>query len=266
MKAKLLILLLIVVALGAGVAATCEPAKPPAPEPPVVNAPTAPGSIALVGSKWVGGNLVFTDKSGNTIFTIDGTNRRLQVDSSAALTGPLGTVTSGVWNATSIGWGYFTKDAANSQIQRPTIGAGNMSGTWTAAGTVTLPAVTLGGDVTGNSKNITGLGDINGLTITADIGTVTSGTWQGASVGFAYMQLSRGRTSIPSGSTAASVTHNLSTTPTQVILSWIDTTAIDPMTASQVYIYASVLDSTTFTVNVGAALNNRPSIAWLAIP
>lgn len=40
-----------------------------------------------VSSKWVSGNLVFYDKNGNAIFTIDGTNRALAVATGAALQG-----------------------------------------------------------------------------------------------------------------------------------------------------------------------------------
>src|SRR5205823_4237084 len=36
--------------------------------------------------------------------------------------------------------------------------------------------------VSGNGQNITGLGTINGLAITADTGTITSGVWNGTTI------------------------------------------------------------------------------------
>ena len=74
--------------------------------------------------------------------------------------GNVGTVTSGTWNATSIGWNYLVKNAANAQIQAPTLGAVQMSGTWTGTGTVGLPAFTMQGAITGNSQTIRNVADV----------------------------------------------------------------------------------------------------------
>lgn len=46
-----------------------------------------------------------------------------------------------------------------------TLNAITMSGTWLVSGAVTLPAFTLGGAITGNSQNITGLGTIAGVSL-----------------------------------------------------------------------------------------------------
>lgn len=43
-------------------------------------------AVTNVSSKWVDGNLVFYDKSGNEIVTYDGTNRALTVHASAEFT------------------------------------------------------------------------------------------------------------------------------------------------------------------------------------
>ncbi|MDO8269396.1 MAG: MerR family transcriptional regulator, partial [Candidatus Levybacteria bacterium] len=55
-----------------------------------------------------------------------------------------------------------------------------------SSGVLQFGAATLTGAITGNSQNITGLGTINGLAITADTGTVTSGTWNATAIGSQY--------------------------------------------------------------------------------
>ena len=97
-------------------------------------------------------------------------------------------------------------------------------------------------------------------------GVVTSGTWNGLSVAFTYKQLSRGEIDIPDGITAASVTHNLGTTPTQVTLTWKGLTVPASVQASSAYLQWSLPTATGFTVNISHALSNRPTISWLAIP
>lgn len=50
-----------------------------------VCAPVAQAQVANVSSRYVAGNLVFYDVSGNEIFTIDGTNRKMTFPSGSAL-------------------------------------------------------------------------------------------------------------------------------------------------------------------------------------
>ena len=52
--------------------------------------------------------------------------------------------------------------------------------------TMTLGALTLGGAITGGSQNMTGMGTINGLAITANTGAITTGTWTATVITPAY--------------------------------------------------------------------------------
>lgn len=49
---------------------------------------------------------------------------------------------------------------ATQELTNKTLNAAVAKGTWTASGTWTLPAFTLGGEITGNSQNISGLGAV----------------------------------------------------------------------------------------------------------
>ena len=52
--------------------------------------------------------------------------------------------------------------------------------------TDTLGAFTMAGTIAGGGNNITGLGTINGLAITANTGAITTGTWNGSVIAGQY--------------------------------------------------------------------------------
>lgn len=78
---------------------------------------------------------------------------------------------------------YITaRNAANSAD----ISLAKVDGSNLVAFGANLAALTLGGSITGNSQTITGLGTINGLAITANTGTITTGVWNGTVIGTTY--------------------------------------------------------------------------------
>ncbi|MDD4984186.1 MAG: hypothetical protein PHQ43_00155 [Dehalococcoidales bacterium] len=78
----------------------------------------------------------------------------------------------------------FTTAATDvCELDACTLDSSIAKGTWTASGTWTIPAVTLGGAITGASQNITGVGTfgagaatVTGLTITSEM-IQTAGAW-----------------------------------------------------------------------------------------
>src|SRR3990167_2754260 len=142
-KLKIILTAILFLSILSGtVAATCQPAPIP---PPVATPglPQAPGAIALVGSKWVSGNLVFTDSSGNTIFTIDATNRALVVASAAALNFTTGsTAYTSLGNFSSVQLAVRITDetgtgpivyATSPTLVTPTLGIVQSGSTWNGA-------------------------------------------------------------------------------------------------------------------------------------
>lgn len=291
-KLKIILTAILFLSILSGtVAATCQPAPSPPPVPVATpGLPQAPGAIALVGSKWVSGNLVFTDSSGNTIFTIDATNRALVVASAAALNFTTGsTAYTSLGNFSSVQLAVRITDetgtgpivyATSPTLVTPTLGTVQSASTWNGAsitydylGNMTSAQFAVrASDETGTGLIVFGTSPslttptIATPTITGTLsgGTISS-TWAGADIDFSRLQITTGRSSIPIGDTAASITHSLGSTPTQILLSWseIQPTAV---AASQALLWSSVLDSTSFTVNITGALSNRPSITWLALP
>ena len=65
-----------------------------------------------------------------------------------------------------------------------TLTSPTINGTIATTG-LTLPALTLSGSVTGGGQSMTGMGTINGLAITANTGTITTGTWNGTTIAVA---------------------------------------------------------------------------------
>ncbi len=171
--------------------------------------------------------------------------------------GNVGTVVSGTWNATSITWFY---NAARNSYQQGLLisdetGTGSM--VWSnsptlATATLTAPTITTPAITT---PTITG---------STSMYAITSGTWNGSSVAFTYLQLSRGSIDFPIGNVTASVTHTLGTTPTQIFLTWNG--AAPSWTVATGTIWWSLPTASGFTVNLTMALANRPSIAWMAMP
>jgi len=111
----------------------------------------------------------------------------------------------GALNAGSITSGFGTIDTGSDSISGGDItasgttgftgsgsGAGltfNNSGNHiisASSGLLELGGFTLTGAIAGGNQNITGLGTINGLAITANTGTITSGTWNGTAIGTQY--------------------------------------------------------------------------------
>ncbi len=84
---------------------------------------------------------------------------------------------------TASGTTGFISSGAGADLTFDASGTHTISAT---SGTLELGALTLTGAISGNGQNITGLGTINGLAITANTGTITSGTWNGAVIGAAY--------------------------------------------------------------------------------
>ena len=79
------------------------------------------------------------------------------------------------------------------------------------------------------------------------------------------MTFKAGTTSIGVGSTAASVTHNMSAAPSQVLVSWASASPA-AVSSSAPLVWSSLITATGFTINVTNAMSNRPTITWLAIP
>jgi len=65
--------------------------------------------LALVRTEWINGNLVFYDKNGDEIFTIDGVNRKVSFNSAAGLDAPVAIeatdIATGAVTATKLGAG-----------------------------------------------------------------------------------------------------------------------------------------------------------------
>jgi hypothetical protein len=111
-----------------------------------------------VSSKWVSGNLVFYDASGDAIFTIDGANRRLSLPSGAGLTGaPVRKSARSVWFNIDNGSGTTIDDV----LLKPTSAI-----TITAARILYVDATT-GTVAAGNAKIGTTLGGAEIVAATA---------------------------------------------------------------------------------------------------
>ncbi|MEK7121770.1 MAG: hypothetical protein AAB857_03630, partial [Patescibacteria group bacterium] len=123
---------------------------------------TTPGTLTLHGATTL-----------DNTFTVSGTN-------STSLGGTLGVT----------GLASFSNASASSGFESTYLKTNTISN---STGTLTINALTLGGAITGNSQNITGLGTINGLAITADTGTITTGVWNGTAVDISsYTNLTAG--------------------------------------------------------------------------
>jgi len=109
-----------------------------------------------VKSRWVNGNLVFYDKSGNIIFTIDGTNRKFSLPSGSTLeslgtttpsnTGVAALLTAGLGGSvsvTKISAATDTVIAAHATKARACLVFVSVDETY-AVGTGTLPTVKIG--------------------------------------------------------------------------------------------------------------------------
>jgi len=96
-----------------------------------------------------------------------------------------------ILTASASGVTQFTVSSTGN-ITSAGIGAGlTFSGTGNhditaSTGTLRLGATSLTGAIAGGSQNITGLGTINGLAITANTGVITSGTWNGTAIANTY--------------------------------------------------------------------------------
>ncbi len=239
---KILLAVLVCVFLISIVAATCQ-SPPPAPtlEPGI-----APGAKTAVKSTWdSSGNLLFQDSSGNTIFTIDGNSRALVMASAATLNSNTSVAYTGEANRTSAQQAQRISDETGSGLL--------VFGTGPSLTTPTIATPYITGTILGNPG----------------FGTITSASWQSTtSIGFQYLNLTRGETYIPGDSerTTVAVTHSLGTTPGQVILGW--KTQPSSSSATTAYLFPSNIGATTFLINVSSALGNTtaPTISWLAIP
>jgi len=86
-------------------------------------------------------------------------------------------------NITASGTTGFTASGAGAGLTFSGSGTHTISA---STGTLQLGAATLTGTIAGGSQNITGLGTINGLAITANTGVITTGTWNGTAIGSQY--------------------------------------------------------------------------------
>ena len=98
-----------------------------------------------VGSKWVGGNLVFYDKSGNIIFTIDGTNRKVIYPTPGALELAASTIVEAMIANGAVTSGKLANGAGIAAL---VTAGGGASATYanTTNGAQTILAANAGGD------------------------------------------------------------------------------------------------------------------------
>ena len=145
------------------------------------------GGITLTGIANINTTGSSNTSIGNSSGSFQLTSTGLNITTGGAITGAssiaLGTTPAAagvlrIPNAT-----YITaRNAVNSgDINLVQVNASNL-----VAFGANLAAFTLGGAITGNSQNITGLGTINGLAITADTGTITTGIWNGTAITYQY--------------------------------------------------------------------------------
>jgi len=122
--------------------------------------------------------------------------------------------------------------------------SGTILGTYTLGGTPTIGAATLSGAITGGSQDVTGLGTINGLAITANTGAITSGSWTATVINPVY-----GGTGIANNTASTlTITGNYATT-----LTVTNTTGVTlPTTGTLATLAGSEeLDNKTLDASVG---------------
>ena len=106
--------------------------------------------------------------------------------------------------------------------------------------TDTLGAFTLGGTIAGGGNNITGLGTINGLQITANTGAITTGTWNGSVIAGQY-----------GGTGVANTGKTITVSGNTVIGTGTDTVTLNTTGATSVTLPTSGTLCTTATCSLG---------------
>jgi len=168
--------------------------------------------------------------------TFAGTPGALEIYTPNAALGAVGRLNiSGGVNTAVATWSNVTHtgivtsdiDINGGTIDGVTITSPTINGTIATTG-LTLPAVTLSGSVTGAAQTMTGMGSINGLIITANTGTITTGIWNGTTIAVA-----NGGTGVTTSTGTVAVV--LSTSPTLVtpILGVATATSINKITLTQ---------------------------------
>lgn len=153
-----------------------------------------------VRSEWVGGDLYFKDKSGNTIFYIDGTNRSLTVPSGSTFSNAGTAAHTGTQTFDDIAGGDASlgiDGLAAAQGGAIVITGGTSSTAANAGGAVTMVGGTPGATGVGGAVGMTGGAAVSGA---GGAGTMTGGAGGGTGAG--------GAVAVTGGASGAGATGN----------------------------------------------------------